>query len=157
MRPAPRVMHQVIVGNLFRFVSNHLHKKTCKVYISPIDVVLPIANKKRDKATTVIQPDLVVICDTPIVEEKAIFGVPDFLVEVLSPHTSKKDLQLKYDVYEEAGVKEYWIIYPNDRIIEMFILDNGKYKRAKAYTEDDVISPVTIPDLEIVIAEVFDL
>lgn len=155
MSPAPKVNHQSIVGNLYRITANFLYQKACKVYISPIDVVLPIANKKREKATTVVQPDLVVICDNQIVEEAAIFGVPDFLIEVISPHTSKKDIQLKYEVYEEAGVNEYWIIYPNDKIIELFLLENGKYKRVRGYAEGDIITPFTLPDLAIDVSEVF--
>ncbi|MFZ1582464.1 MAG: Uma2 family endonuclease, partial [Saprospiraceae bacterium] len=75
----------------------------------------------------------------------------------LSPHTTKKDIQDKFDLYEESGVKEYWIIEPKNNTVEVFVLENDKYKRVKAYVQDDVIACHTINDLEIDLKEVFEI
>jgi len=73
----------------------------------------------------------------------------------LSPSTSKKDLNDKYSIYEESGVSEYWIVMPNEKIVEVFYLVDGKYSRIKVYTEDEIMKPILIPDLEIDLREVF--
>ncbi len=155
MSPAPWTKHQTVVGNLHRDIANFLKKQKCRVFISPYDVILPVNNLKRDKATTVVQPDIVVVCNSEIIEEAGCFGVPDFLIEVLSPFNSKKDLNDKYSVYEEAGVKEYWIVMPKEELIEVFLLEDGKYKRMQTYVKSDLLSPFTIPDLTIDLAEIF--
>jgi Uma2 family endonuclease len=155
MSPAPRTSHQTILGNLYLTIGNYLKSKTCKVFLAPFDVILPIANKKGNKATTVVQPDIVVICNPAILKEAGCFGVPDFLIEILSPSTAKKDYQNKYEVYEEAGVNEYWIISPEGKSVEIFILENTKYKRIGTFLEGDVISSATLPGLEINLEEVF--
>jgi Uma2 family endonuclease len=155
MSPAPRSSHQIAAGNLHGPMWQLLRKSTCRAFIAPFDVILPIANKKRDKATTVVQPDICVICNPEIVEDAGCFGVPDWIIEILSPHTRKKDLQLKYDVYEEAGVKEYWIVMPQEKLIEVFILENNKYRRIKTYAQDDEVTSYTLPDLTYKLEEIF--
>jgi Uma2 family endonuclease len=155
MSPAPGTSHQKVVGNLFKDIAVYLHKRKCQVFIAPYDVVLPVKNKKRETATTVVQPDICVICDLDIIEERGCFGVPDLIIEALSPHTSKKDLKNKYDVYEEAGVKEYWIVMPHDQLLEIFFLEEGHYKRKGMYVFEDHVSPTMFPDLEIQLADVF--
>ncbi len=156
MSPAPRSSHQIAAGNIYGPLWHLLRKSTCQVFIAPFDVILPIANKKRDKATTVVQPDICVVCNPEIIEEAGCFGVPDWIIEILSPHTRKKDLQLKYDVYEEAGVKEYWIVMPQEKLIEVFILENGKYRRVKTYAQDDEVPSHTLPELSFKLEDVFD-
>jgi Uma2 family endonuclease len=155
MSPAPRVTHQVISGELEGIIWNYLKGKKCKMFHAPIDVVLPIADKKRNKATTVIQPDICVICKKSIIEDKAIFGVPNWIIEILSPSTSKKDKEEKYSVYEEAGVGEYWIVSPDEKNVEVFLLENGKYIRKYVLDASDSVSPFTFPDLIINLKEVF--
>ncbi len=155
MSPAPVVFHQVISTNLTRIISTYLIGLDCLVFHSPIDVVLPIANKKRGTSDTVVQPDLCVICDPSIIEEAAIFGPPDLIIEILSPHTKKKDLQLKYDVYEESGVKEYWIVMPQETLVEVFVLHDVKYQRINTYTEEDTVTSNVIKGLEVNLGEVF--
>jgi Uma2 family endonuclease len=155
MSPAPRSKHQIINGNLFGPLWTFLKNKKCQVFIAPFDVILPIANKKREKATTVVQPDICVICDPELVEEAGCFGVPDWIIEILSPHNSKKDLNDKYKVYEEAGVKEYWIVMPEERIVEVFYLENEQYKRLTSYVSSDTISSLTLPEFSIDLNEVF--
>jgi Uma2 family endonuclease len=155
MSPAPRVVHQVISGEFEGIIWKYLKGKKCRMFHAPIDVVLPIANKKRSKATTVVQPDICIICDTYIIEDKAIFGVPNWIIEILSPATAPKDRGVKFDVYEEAGVSEYWIVSPEYSTVEIFLLENGKYIRKHVLDKTNKINPFTLPDLEIDLAEVF--
>ena len=104
----------------------------------------------------VVQPDLVVICDLTKIKERGCFGAPDWVVEILSPHTTKKDLQDKFDLYEESGVLEYWIVEPRNQTVEVFQLDDGKYRRIRTYTREDQVSPQLFPDLVIDLDTVFD-
>jgi Uma2 family endonuclease len=156
MSPAPRVKHQQISINFILKLGKILEKQTCKVFHAPTDIVLPVENKKRNKSTTVVQPDICVICDPKIIEEKAIFGVPDFIIEIVAGKDVKKDTQIKFDLYQEAGVREYWIVLADIKLVEVFILENGKYQRLNAFSEDDVVPVKTIPGLEISIEEIFE-
>lgn len=156
MSPAPKIKHQSVSGNIFAFLHQKLRGKNCKVYSAPIDVVLPIENKKRTKSTTVVQPDICVICNPKIIEEKAVFGVPDFVIEIVAGKDVKRDTQYKYSVYEEAGVGEYWIVFSEMRFVEVFILENGKYQRLNAFSEDDIIPVKTLPGLSISIDDIFE-
>jgi len=139
MSPAPRTNHQAISGNLHFRLRKQLESKTCKVFHAPVDVVLPIQNKKRNQSTTIVQPDICVICDHTIIEEKAIMGTPDFIIEIIAGKNVKKDTQIKYSVYEEAGVKEYWIVFVDIRCVEVFLLEDRKFQRLNTFSEDDVI------------------
>lgn len=156
MSPAPKTIHQKVSGNLLGIFWQYLKQRECQVFHAPFDVILPVANKKREKATTVVQPDIVVICKPEIIEEGGCFGVPDLIIEILSPHTSKKDLQLKYDVYEEAGVPEYWIVMAELQLVEVFVLEYGKYQRITTYVKEDLIIPRSLPGLTIHLDEVFE-
>lgn len=99
---------------------------------------------------------LVVVCDPSIIDDACCFGVPDLLVEAISPHTKKKDIRLKYEVYEEVGVKEYWVVYPLEKVMDIYLLENGKYVKKGTFMEGDFISPSMIPDLKIDLKGVFD-
>ncbi len=155
MSPAPRTNHQSISFNLLMQIGKNLEMKTCKVFHAPIDIVLPIENKKRNKSTTVVQPDICVICNPKIIEEKAVFGTPDFVIEIVAGKQVKKDTQIKYSIYEEAGVGEYWIVFADMRFVEVFILENGKFQRLNTFSEDDVVPVKTLPGLEISIDDIF--
>ena len=155
MSPAPLTNHQIISKNLEFLIESHIRKQKCVMFHAPTDVVLPIANKIRNKATTVVQPDIMVICNPFIIEEKAIFGVPNLIIEILSEGTAPKDKGVKYDVYEEAGVSEYWIVSPEYQTVEVFLLENGKYSKKYVLDKTEKIKPYTLPDLEIDLKEVF--
>jgi len=157
MTPAPASYHQDICGEIFTYFKNYLKRKPCKIYIAPFDVVLPVENQKKHTATTVVQPDLCVICNLDKIDAAGCTGAPDLVVEILSPSTSKKDLNDKYSIYEESGVSEYWIVMPNEKIVEVFYLESGKYMRVKVYTSDEIITPILFSDLEIDLKEVFEI
>ena len=155
MSPAPKSYHQEIDGNLYLIIGNYLKDKKCKVYFAPFDVVLPINHKTKNKSTTVVQPDLCIICDLSKIDEAGCFGAPDFVAEIISKSTSKKDMNDKYSVYQEAGVKEYWIIFPKEEIINCYVLEDGLYRLNKAYAKGDVASLQLFPDLTFEVDEVF--
>ncbi len=156
MSPAPLTNHQIISKNLEYLIESHIRKQKCVMFHAPTDVVLPIANKKRNKATTVVQPDIMVICNPFIIEEKAIFGVPNLVIEILSAGTASKDRGVKYDVYEEAGVGEYWIVSPEYETVEVFLLENGKYAKKYVLTKNEQVTPFTLPEFTIDLKEVFN-
>ncbi|MCP4156865.1 MAG: Uma2 family endonuclease [bacterium] len=129
MSAAPNRYHQEISMNLSVAIRRFLKDKgrPCKVYASPFDVRLAEPNQKDEETLTVVQPDISVICDGTKLDEKGCKGAPDFIIEILSPFTSKMDRMIKFQVYERAGVKEYWLVSPADRIVEGFHLgENGK-------------------------------
>jgi len=154
MTPAPSSGHQEISGKLFVKFAIFLEKNECKLFAAPFDVVLPAHSQKKNTATTVVQPDLCIICDLDKIDEAGCTGAPDLIIEILSPSTSNKDLNEKYSIYEESGVKEYWIVMPNEKLLEVFYLENSKYQRIKTYTSDEIISPLIFPELRINLSEV---
>ncbi|MBK9736418.1 MAG: Uma2 family endonuclease [Saprospiraceae bacterium] len=156
MSPAPRANHQTTSTNILTVFLPKLKGKVCKVFHAPIDIVLPIENRKRNKSKTVVQPDICVICNPKIIEEKAVFGSPDFVIEIIGGKQVKKDTQIKFDLYEEAGVGEYWIVFVDMRFVEVFILENGKFQRLNTFSEDDIVPIKTLPGLEISIDDIFE-
>ena len=159
MSPATSSTHKKISGNLFGPLWNYFHGKKCKVFSAPFDVRLPGPSKKKEDKDilTVVQPDICVVCDPSKVDERGCIGAPDLIIEILSKFTSTKDITLKFQVYEEAGVKEYWVVHPEEQTILVYALDgNGKYKgNLKPFVKTDTISPALFPDLSINLGEVF--
>jgi len=152
MAPAPSAWHQEAVGNLFSIIRRFLKGKPCKVLISPIDVCL---YGEGDMDDTVVQPDIVVICDESKLDEQRCNGAPDIAVEIISPSSDKFDRIRKFRKYEHAGVREYWIVDPRDYTAEINILENGKYKTEK-YGENDVIKSTVLNGFEIVVLDIFE-
>ena len=110
-------------------------KGKCEIYTAPFDVRLPINGETADnKIYNVVQPDICVVCDPSKLDERGCIGAPDLIVEVISPSTGKKDLNEKFSLYEKAGVKEYWVVFPNDKAVTVFILQpNGKFNEGTTY------------------------
>jgi len=159
MSPAPTRHHQDISGDLYTYFNVFLKNKKCKVYSAPFDVRLPKNGEKEDnKIYNVVQPDIVVVCDPNKLDEKGCIGAPDLIVEILSKSTRKIDMQDKFFLYQNSGVNEYWIAYPNEKTIHKFVLNKkNKYELKGMFVEDDKISPTIFPDLKIDITEVFDM
>ncbi|MCL2170921.1 MAG: Uma2 family endonuclease [Defluviitaleaceae bacterium] len=117
--PSATPNHGSAGGNLFRILSVYLRRKTCRVYQGSVNVVL------SEKDTFI--PDIAVVCTPNIIKDKAIYGAPDMVAEILSPSTARRDKGIKKDTYERYGVKEYWIINIADKSIEVYLLEDGKY------------------------------
>jgi Uma2 family endonuclease len=129
MTPAPSTKHQLILNEINGQFWQQLKKTKCKVFPAPFDVRFPSKSGEisDDKIYTVVQPDISIVCDKSKLDNRGCIGAPDLIVEVLSRSTTKNDVEEKFKLYEENGVKEYWIVYPNDETITVFLLENGKY------------------------------
>ncbi len=156
MTPAPRRIHQEISLNITKKVVNYLDNKPCKIYHAPFDVRLVEKDKTSDQEIiNVVQPDISVICDLAKLDDRGCLGAPDLIIEILSPASSKRDLSEKYELYQNFGVKEYWIVFPSEKVIQQFVLFNKKYELKGSFVEGDLISPYIFPDLEINLDEIF--
>jgi len=156
MSPAPSVEHQYISGEIFRQFANYLLDKECRVFDAPFEVRLAAADEHDDDVTNVVQPDLVVICDKSRLDRKGYRGVPALIVEILSPASAKLDLNEKYNLYERSGVKEYWVVFPLDQILDVYLLDEqGKYKKSGSYEKGTLVKPSIFEDLQIDLNLVF--
>ncbi len=156
MSPGPNRRHQQISASISVMIGNHLNGSPCEMYYAPFDVRLPKNPKDPDsKVFSVVQPDLVVICNPEILDDKGCNGAPDFVIEILSPSTAKKDLSLKHSLYEENGVKEYWVVYPTDEIVEVYLLTANKFQAPIKYTNTDLIEAKTVTGLSIQLKDVF--
>ena len=155
MSPAPKRIHQEVSGDVFNLLKNFLRGQKCKVYIAPFDVRLPVKSKKNEDIITVVQPDICVICDPSKLDEAGCIGAPDIIVEVLSKGNTKKELQNKYEVYEESGVKEYWIIYPEQQSLLVYTLVDGKYQPSRLLTKGDKLTTPILQGFVLDLDEVF--
>jgi len=129
MAPAPDLAHQQIAGEIFRQLSNALKDAACQAFIAPVDVRLPKAVEADDAVDTVLQPDVLVVSDPSKLDRRGVRGAPDLIVEVLSPSTASHDQVLKRRVYERAGVREYWLVHPTDRVLTVYRLTESGYGR----------------------------
>ena len=127
MSPPPGSRHQKISMSFSRQLANFLDEKPCDVYAAPFDVRIPRKSKDDKDIISVVQPDLCVICDSNKVDERGCLGAPDIVIEILSPSNNKVELNNKFDLYEEAGVKEYWVVSPQDNTFVVNLLTNGKF------------------------------
>jgi len=157
MSPAPSSVHQGVIGNIFLKLGNFLEKQPCKVYLSPFDVRFP-KESHHDKAIfTVLQPDICVICDRNKIDARGCIGAPDLVVEVLSPGNTKMELLHKYRVYEEFGVKEYWVVSQSDQSILIYTLnERGKFQPSKIFTLSEKITSTALPGFELALDDVFE-
>jgi len=156
MTPAPSRRHQQISGELFRQFANFLIGQPCEIYDAPFDVRLPDGDESDTDISTVVQPDLVVICDPHKLDDAGCIGAPDLIVEILSPSTSRKDHKEKFICYERAGVKEYWLVDPVANTVTVFKRGFDKrYGRPDVYSDEEKIVVGILPDLEIDLALVF--
>ncbi|GIX42103.1 MAG: hypothetical protein KatS3mg129_1836 [Leptospiraceae bacterium] len=154
MSPAPNTKHQRVVAKLWKKIDNYLEKKKKKdaVFLSPIDVVF--------REDIVLQPDIVYITEErkDIIKERGIFGIPDLIIEVISPGSEKRDIVDKKRIYEENKVKEYWIVFPNEEFIEVLEYDEkgNRYKEIGVYNKEKELESKVIKGLKIKVKEVFD-
>jgi Uma2 family endonuclease len=158
MTPAPSRIHQEILVALLNKFYNFLEDKDCRVYVAPFDVRLPEADEKEEEIRSVVQPDLVVVCNLKKLDDRGCLGPPDLIVEITSPSTASKDLKEKFNLYERMAVKEYWIISPTDQTVLVFTLDSqGKYGRPGVFSTEDLIQVGILEGLSIKLKDLFKL
>lgn len=154
MQAAPSRQHQRIVTQLIGELYTFLKGKTCEVYTAPFDVRLSAT--EDDEEYQVVQPDISVVCDEEKLDDKGCKGAPDLIVEVLSPSTWQRDRIEKLNLYQQHGVKEYLLIYPNEKIVEQYFLgENGVYGTPYIYNEEDVFNSCIFPKFEVSMKNIF--
>ncbi|MCP4213432.1 MAG: Uma2 family endonuclease [bacterium] len=157
MTPAPKRMHQKILGNLYFHLRTLLTGKPCEAYLPPFDVRLPLGDEREEDITNVVQPDLSVICDPDKLDDNGCTGAPDFVIEIISPGSLKRDKLEKFNLYEMAGVKEYWLVWPEGQMVEVFLLGpDGSYGRPTIYTETDTAEISVLKNISIDLGKVFE-
>ena len=149
MAPAPLIEHQEVAGDVYHQLRNQLDGKPCRPYIAPVDVRLPRTDEADAAIDTVVQPDVLVVCDPCKVDRRGVRGVPVWLLEVLSPSTAAHDQIAKRRTYERAGVREYWLVHPGDRTLTVYVLDNGQYGRPEIYELKDATPIGVLPGVSI--------
>ena len=169
MSPAPSRRHQGISSRIHILIGNHLFLNACSVYSAPFDVRLPISedlkistkykkNAKKlpdGKIMTVVQPDLTVVCDPEKLDDRGCIGAPDLVVEILSPGNKHIELTDKFEIYQEASIKEYWIVYPDYEYVIIYSLSKGSYVGSKPYTLADIMTSKVLKGIEIKVSDIF--
>ncbi|WP_022948902.1 Uma2 family endonuclease [Methylohalobius crimeensis] len=146
MAPAPTLDHQDITGEIYRQLANQLEGKPCRPFIAPVDVRLPKQDEADDAIDTVVQPDVLVVCDETKLDRRGVRGAPDLVVEVLSPATAFHDHQRKRAIYERTGVREYWLVDPIERLITVYHLVNGRYGKPEIHAMRGETPILVLPD-----------
>lgn len=151
MVPAPGLDHQTVVVELSTQIALQLRDKPCRVFIAPFDVRLPEGNRvENEDIKNVVQPDILVVCDSKKLDQAGCLGAPDWIIEVLSPRTAAKDHIDKRLLYERHGVLEYWLVHPTDRLLTRYRLTaEGKYSQAEISPTCGRQSVGVLPDLMI--------
>jgi Uma2 family endonuclease len=156
----PIRMHGRISLKLTHRIFTFIEKKKgkCQVYHAPFDVRLPLhGSTDDDKIYDVVQPDICVVCDLSKLDEKGCVGAPDLIIEVLSPSTYKYDWNYKFNLYETAGVKEYWIVDPKANTVNVFVLQaEGRYDLGTEYESNQTVPVHTLKGLEIDLNKLFE-
>jgi Uma2 family endonuclease len=156
---APNLYHQRISRRLTARMENLFQKSPCEVFTAPFDVRLYNRKKSELQAKevfTVVQPDLCVVCDKSKLDTRGCNGSPDFIIEILSPNNSKVDLVDKYALYQLNGVTEYWIVFPQEKIVQQFVLTNEKYELHAVYDDKDIATSFLFPELQVNLVDVFE-
>ena len=151
---APSPAHQVVQSNLNIELGLYFRNQKCQIYPAPFDVRLPAKGETGDAIHTVVQPDLCVVCDRTKIDSRGCIGAPDLVIEIISPGNSKKELKQKFKLYEEAGVREYWVIHPSEEYVIVNVLENNHYKTLSPIVDDEVHS-VIFPTLKVHTKEIF--
>jgi len=149
---APSTTHQRISTKLVILLGNFLANKECEIFAAPFDVVL----EAHQESKTVIQPDISIICDPSKIKERGCFGVPDLVIEIISPSTALRDFNTKFYQYETFGVKEYWIVSPVEKEISVYKLIDGKYQEHNVYSKILKVAFGNAPAVEIDLSSIFN-
>ncbi|TVR67291.1 MAG: Uma2 family endonuclease [Spirochaetaceae bacterium] len=153
MSPAPRREHQRLVSEFNRQIANALQGHPCEVYPAPFDVKLSSA--AEDDHATVVQPDLIVVCDGTKLTDEGMTGAPDLVVEIVSPGSGFHDRGRKYDLYRRHGVREYWIVDPDERVVEVHRLESGRYERIGVFGPEDTLTAESVPAITVTLQDIF--
>jgi Uma2 family endonuclease len=153
---APSVKHQRISFSLSGLIAPAMLRTPCQAFAAPFDVRL--TRTRNDKqVTTVVQPDLCVICDPSKLDDRGCNGAPDLIIEILSPGNSRTEMRDKFELYQEAGVLEYWLVSPIEKTFQIFKLnEQGIYIGLAPKVEGDIVTTPIVPNLAVDVTEVFE-
>lgn len=152
----PSSVHQEIVAELTRQFGNYLEGKRCKVYPAPFGVRLFEQNgESSEDVDTVVEPDISVICDKNKIDKHGCKGAPDLVVEILSPSSLRHDRFVKLGLYQQAGVREYWIVDPEYKSVQIFTLDGGFLRIHEEYGMGDIAKVNILEGCFIELSKVF--
>lgn len=156
MQAAPSRIHQELSAQIMRQLTNYLDGKKCKAYAAPFAVRLfENENDNSEEQSTVVEPDIVVVCDRNKLDDKGCKGAPDMIVEILSPSNSKHDRFVKLHLYRRAGVKEYWIIDPAENTVQVYQLEDKHYNLTGFYGPQDIAKVNVLQGCFIELSKVF--
>lgn len=157
MSPAPSRSHQEISMTVTLILAKFLKNQPYKLYAAPFDVrLINFKDSTKDnQITSVVQPDLCVVCNTDKLDEKGCIGAPDLIIEILSPGNSNREMTIKFDLYEENGVKEYWIVNQSEKTILIYVLKENKFIGLKPIVESGKIESPTFPNLKFSVKNIF--
>ena len=158
MSPAPSMYHQKVAGNIHGILWNKFKNHSCNLFVAPFDVRLLDSKKSKidSDVYTVVQPDLCVICDESKLDARGAIGAPDLMIEILSPGNSKKEMTHKYELYQEAGVLEYWIVNLVDKTIFIYTLKDGIFIGQQPLIEESKMKSPLFPQLDFTLSELFN-
>jgi Uma2 family endonuclease len=151
LQATPTADHQRILGRLFIALTNYFKGSKCEPFMAPFNVIL----RENDEDIKRVQPDLFIICDEKLYTENQYEGVPPLIIEIVSPSNASDDYIRKPNLYMKFGVKEYWIVSPKNRTIEVFSLEEGVYGEPTIYFKDKTLKSALFEELQINLAEVF--
>ena len=149
---APSDFHQSISGEIFKQIAVYLTGKSCKVRAAPYNVRLFYAGDESDD--TVVQPDISIICDREKRGDEGCRGAPDMVVEILSPSNTAREMDRKFGLYQKAGVREYWVVNPEDKTLQTFLFE-GKVIHFRSCAEKDKADVGIFPGFAVDLAPVF--
>lgn len=157
MMATPSRIHQGICFEIGRQLGNYLEGKQCKVYPAPFGVRLfEQDGDSPENVDTVVEPDISVVCDRSKLDEHGCKGAPDLIVEVLSPSTQRHDQLVKLNLYQRAGVREYWIVDPENRTVRVMLqADDGLLHVHEVYRQEDVAKVNVLDGCFIELGKVF--
>ena len=158
MSPAPSMYHQKVAGNIHGILWNKFKNHSCNLFVAPFDVRLLDSKKSKidSDVYTVVQPDLCVVCDESKLDARGAIGAPDLMIEILSPGNSKKEMTHKYELYQEAGVLEYWIVNLVDKTIFIYTLKDGIFIGQQPLIEESKMKSPLFPQLDFTLSELFN-
>ena len=156
MMAPPNRAHQKISGELFGQLRDYLKGKKCEVYAAPF-AVRPFEedSDRPEDVDTMVEPDISVVCDSSKLDDTGCKGAPDLVMEILSPSTKRHDRFTKFNLYQRAGVREYWIVDPDDKTVQVFVLEDGHYAAKDFGAAGDTVRVNVLKDCTIDLSQVF--
>lgn len=156
MHAAPSRIHQLISRRLVMQIGDYLEDKTCEIYYAPFAVRLfEKDGDSKDDVDTVVEPDIAVVCDHGKLDDIGCKGAPDLIIEILSPSTQRNDRMVKYGLYQRAGVREYWIVDPDTKTVQVCTLENGQYYAPQVYTSAATVKVNVLDNCFVELSKVF--